>query len=287
MLINFYVDVPKRSKKLKRDGRNLKRLSELSILKALSSQPDGLSWAALAKRCGLSESTLSTSLRSLVRRGLVQRAVDGQTHPPRVYYKLTEGGFDELDAIKESEEALLEEEPEFKAPDSLEEYFNKYFRLKGLAMDVGRSGVSPKRLFLTFGLLPIVEVVRSFIPTKEGELYVKFLAKVYVNSVDPEALAGLPVEKGAEVIKFFWQFCSPNAHSSSEEIFGFTFNYPKAFKNALIPKFEQILVKAFPYAEGKKTLRKAVFARLKVISHPLRERRKLISKIWENSESPI
>jgi len=74
--------------------------------------------------------------------------------------------------------------------------------------------------------------------------------------VDPKALTGLPVEKGAEVIKFFWQFCSPNAHSSPEEILGFTFNYPKAFKNTLIPKFEQVLSKAFPYTKNNKTLRK-------------------------------
>lgn len=268
------------------DGRSLKRLSELLILKALSFQSGGLRWATLAECSGLSESTLSTSLRSLVKRGLVQRVVDEQTHPPRVYYKLTENGFDQLNAIEESEEVLLEGEPEFKAPDSLEEYFNKYFRFRGLAMDVGRGGVSLKRLFLTFGLLPILEVARGFIPTEEGELYLKFLAEVYVNSVDPKALADLPVEKGAEVIKFFWRFCSPNAHSSPEKILGFTFNYPKAFKNALTPKFEQILTKAFPYAKGEKMLRKNVFARLKVISHPIHERRKLVSKIWEHNESP-
>lgn len=276
----FVVDVAERSKKMRRDGKSMKRLSELIVLKALSSQSDGLNWSALLELCGLSESTLSSSLHSLEAGGLVQRVVHGQTRPPRVCYKLTEDGFDQLDAAGECEEVVLEGEPEFKAPDNLEGYFNEYFRLRGLAMDVERGGVSPKRLFLTFGLLPVPEFARASIPTKEGELYLKFLAEVYVGSVDPRALVELPVEKGVEVIKFFWRLCSPNAHSSPEEMLGFTFDYPKAFKDAFTPKFERVLVKTFPYAEGEKMLRKAVFARLKAISHPLRERRQLISKIY-------
>ena len=107
---------------MKRSGKNLKRLSELTLLKALLTSAEGLSWSILLKQSGLSESTLSSCLKSLLRRGLVSRLVDASTYPPTVYYRITDRGFDELDSIMDVEEEALEEEPTLEASGSLKKY---------------------------------------------------------------------------------------------------------------------------------------------------------------------
>ena len=194
---------------MKRSGKDLKRLSELTVLKVLSISRDGINWSSLLNQSGLSESTLSSCLKSLLRRGLVERMVDSKVYPPAVYYRLTERGFDELNSMAEVEEEALETEPTLEVSASLEDHVYSWFRLRGVALDVGRGGVSLKRLFLTFGLLPALEVAKAFKPTPEGEQYLRFLAKVYVKSIDPKALADMPVERQFEVVKFFWEMCSP------------------------------------------------------------------------------
>ena len=270
---------------MKRGGKNLKRLSELTVLKTLSTSAKGLSWSTLLKQSGLSESTLSSCLKSLLRRGLISRLVDANTYPPTVYYRLTDRGFDELDSIMDVEEEALEEEPALEVSGSLKEHVYNYLRLRGVAMDIGRGGISLRRLFLTFGLLPVLEVAKAFKPTGQGEEYLKFLTEVYVGSIDPKALDSLPIEKQFEVVKFFWKMCSPNAYKTVEKILGFDFNYPKAYKKALSPDRKEIITMAFPYAKSKETRRKAVFARLKVLSHPVKERRQIIKSIWTNEEN--
>ena len=270
---------------MKRGGKNLKRLSELTVLKTLSTSAKGLSWSTLLKQSGLSESTLSSCLKSLLRQGLISRLVDANTYPPTVYYRLTDRGFDEIDSIMDVEEEALEEEPTLEVSGSLKEHVYNYFRLRGVAMDIGRDGISLRRLFLTFGLLPVLEVAKAFKPTSQGEEYLKFLTEVYVSSIDPKALDSLPVEKQFEVVKFFWKMCSPNAYETVEKILGFDFNYPKAYKKALSPDRKEIITMAFPYAKSKETRRKAVFARLKVLSHPVKERRQIIKSIWTNEEN--
>jgi len=269
---------------LKRSGKNLKRLSELTVLKTLLISAEGLSWSILLKQSGLSESTLSSCLKALSRRGLIDRLVDASTYPPRVYYRLTDRGFDELNSIMDVEEEALEAEPTLEVSGPLKEYAYKYLKLRGVAMDIRRSGVSPERLFLTFGLLPVLTKESLKFKTSRGEEYLKFLTEVYVGSVDPEALDNLSVEKQFEVVKFFWKMCSSNAYKTAEKVLGFNFNYPKAYKKTLTLDREEIIVMAFPYAKSYEIRRKAVFTRLKVISHPVKERRQIIKSIWMNGD---
>ncbi|MEM2099665.1 MAG: MarR family transcriptional regulator [Candidatus Bathyarchaeia archaeon] len=265
---------------MKRSGKQLKRASENQVLAVLAYAADKLSWSDLYKLSGLSESTLSSSLKSLVDEGLVERQVDAGVYPPAVYYTLTDKGLAHLEGAVEAE-GINENEQLPEHSNDLAEFVQNYFRLKGLGLDLSRSRVSVGRVFFTFGLLPLAELARAYVPTAESVSYLMFMSNVYVGAVNAKALVDMPVEKQFETVRFFWKLCSTSAFNAKEAILGFTFDYPSAFNQYIKEMDAQILAKAFPYAISISDLRRAVFARLKVITHPISERRKIVDKIWK------
>jgi hypothetical protein len=71
--------------------------------------------------------------------------------------------------------------------------------------------------------------------------------------------------------------------NGEEPLPGYRFNFIEAYNKLLLEEIKPIIMEAYPHAKGEEELCGMVFATLKVISHPVKERRKLTREIWAGS----
>ena len=112
-------------------------------------------------------------------------------------------------------------------------------------------------------------------PDGEAKLYPEFAAEVYVETVDAEICSAdeklLADGKAPVMAEAFWRAASPKAWNRSMQILGYSFDFPHAYRKAARKELRKILLKTYSPARDE-DLQRAVFIRLKAISHPVRER---------------
>lgn len=232
-------------------------------------------WKQIKKELNITDKAVNTHLRVLTEKGLTQKGKNG--------YRLTAKGTLALEDIEAEGETYI-----IVFSKTLKQYYVKKFKQLRLHLDLSRGIITPAKTFATLGLYPLLALVKATVPSREAGVYDNFLAEVYVGAVDKKAKQkdGELIARGKMPILTgtLWKLASPKAHLDQEEsLVGYTFNFPKAYNEALSQELKPLLAKAFPYVNSDEELQKAVFARLKVISHPVHERRGVVKEIWQLS----
>jgi len=235
----------------------------------------------LIRRVGFSRQTVYLHVERLMWKGFLEGEKGG--FPLRHLIYLTDEGFallQNLEAQEETEAVNVQ-----IAVKELKEYYARRFRRLLLHLDLARGFVTPQKSIATLGLLPLIALVKASLPRKEADVYNHFLADVYVQAADKKARIKDEelLAKGMTpiLIETLWRLATPKACRNREmPLPGYGFNFPAACDNALREELKPLLAKAFPYVTSGEELRKAIFARLKVISHPVRERRQVADDVW-------
>lgn len=259
-------------------------LLEYRIKKLILGKPR--TWKFLLYELKIPKGTLNRYLRILEERGEVERVVDDS--PSKIAYKLTETGEDTLDSIEgyhEAEASSRLEGYDIETVENLVDYFQAKFR-RMLLHQVDLVDLGVKDFLMTFGIYPMAVLARNVIaPTSEAKKYLGFLAKTYVYTVDEDAFKGMPSSSWPAVVESLWRLASPELigkplEEMREKIFDVWFDFSKGYAKSLneVEGARGILKK---HERDKNK----IFARLKLASHPLNERKYLVKRLWELVES--
>ncbi|MEM4521168.1 MAG: helix-turn-helix domain-containing protein [Candidatus Bathyarchaeia archaeon] len=246
----------------------------------------------IAEASGRAYSAIHKAVASLLDRGLISvERVAASSKNRKIdveYYKLTDTGLEIAEALAAKREALADSMLP-KASSLVDWYTNRFTRFL-YHLDLAIPKITPARIYATLNLYPAVVFIRALVsPSKEDRVYNRFLASVYVESVD-ERLRQLDEERIRQglrpsLIEAMWRVCSPQAwrkRGGEEPLPGYIFNFLKAYHANLTEDIVSVLKKAGPNISNEE-LPGLVFARLKICSHPVQERRKLIKEIWQKT----
>jgi len=239
-----------------------------------------MNYRELLKALGRPDRTLYVNLLELQRDGFVKKEERGLYVISEAGLRLLKMREAELEAKIETElgaEELERVEGPGKYVEALEEHFREKFRRFLVGLTDLKSDLSLSTILVTFGVYPLVMFVKSAVKSSEDEvIYHAFLASTYVNSVDLRALMKNP---SPHTVEYFWQTADPKLIAAKngerrQEILGFEFNFSKGYRHALnnVEKAEEVLSRY-----GRKS-EERIFARLKILSHPVGERRKIIKE---------
>lgn len=156
-----------------------------------------MNYRGLLRALGRPDRTLYVNLLELQRKGLV-------TKEKRGLYTISKRGLESLDL----REAKLESKVEaVLSARTLEECFYKKFRRFLAGVTDLKSDVSLGTALATFGVFPLLAFAKNVVkPSEDEEVYHRFLASAYVNSVDPKALAECPYPI---TVEHFWRVANP------------------------------------------------------------------------------
>lgn len=244
------------------------------------------SWNDLLK-LKISKGGLSNSMNLLLKDGLVARRVETDSKPPQVFYQLTEAG------IAAAEELLAERETKIVEAElkglNLEEFYKELFTRRLMHLELWRYKVTPAKTLVSLNFYPAYVFVKAVVyPDEKSRKFNAFLGRLYVRSVDEKVrnVDEMLLMRGytPSFTEALWRACSPKVWmkvDGEEPLPGYKFNFVHAYNNFLSEGIMPILKEAYPKSSGEEELRGRVFATLKVISHPIRERRKLIKELWD------
>jgi len=236
---------------------------KVQILFSLYSHNGRMNYRELLRALGRPDRTLYVNLLDLQQKGLVRKQGRG-------VYAISEKGLEMLNRREAELEGKVEVGLTAK---TIEEYFYRKFTRLLLGLTDLKRDVGLATILATFGVYPLLMFAKSKVkPSRDEEVYHRFLASAYVNSVDQKALAESPHPC---TVEYFWRVAPPKLIAAKEgkkkqKILGFEFNFSRGYQHALnsIEEAEKVLAKY-----GRKSEEK-IFARLKVIT--ISERRKII-----------
>jgi DNA-binding HxlR family transcriptional regulator len=235
---------------------------------------------------GLSKGGLSKALNLLLQEGLVLRHVKTDRKPPQVFYQLTQKG------LVAAEDLIAEKETKIEAVaegSNLIEFYERRFARRLVHLELWRYKVTPAKTLVSLNFYPAYVFVKAIVhPGEKSRKFNVFLGSLYVKSVDEKArnVDEMLLKKGYNpcFTEALWKACSPKVWrkvDGEEPLPGYKFNFVHAYNDLLSEEIKSILMEAYPQSSREEELRGRVFATLKVISHPIRERRKIIRELWD------
>jgi len=251
-----------------------------------------LSKYEIAEASGRAYSAVHKAVSNLLRKGLIsiQRVAAGAKNPKMQveYYELTEPGREMAERLAARKEVEVESTLP-KASTLIDWYTNRFTRFL-YHLDLTTFKITPAQALVTLNIYPFVLFVRALIsPDTKGRIYNRFMASVFIQSVDKRFVCfdEEQIKRGLRpfYVELMWRACSPHAwrmEKGEEPIPGYQFNFLEAYKANLNQDIASILKDSSPNISDEE-LPGLVFARLKLRSHPIQERGKLIKDIWAKS----